>query len=120
MLNQLDRTFAALADPARRAMLTQLADGPASVSALAAPLDMSLSAVLQHITYLEDTGLVTTSKVGRTRVVTPAQGSLNQARDWIAAHEHAWSERLDRLGATLDALHSATSPDTALPDTEEA
>jgi DNA-binding transcriptional ArsR family regulator len=105
MLNQLDRTFAALADPGRRAMLTRLGTGPASVSELAAPLDMSLSAVLQHINYLEDTGLVTTHKVGRTRMVTPASGSLDDARDWITAHEQAWQRRFDDLGAALDDLH---------------
>lgn len=105
MLNQLDRTFAALADPGRRAMLTRLGRGPASVSELAEPLDMTLSAVLQHITYLEDTGLVTTHKVGRTRMVSPASGSLDGVRDWIAVHERAWQRRFDDLGAALDDLH---------------
>lgn len=107
MLNQLDRTFAALADPGRRAMLTRLAQGPASVSQLAEPLNMSLSAVLQHINYLEDTGLVTTHKRGRTRVVTPASAGLEGARDWIAAHEAAWHQRFDALGAALDTIHAA-------------
>src|SRR6478736_4697631 len=104
MLNQLDRTFAALADPGRRAMLSRLGGGPATVSELAQPLDMTLSAVLQHINYLEDTGLVTTEKHGRTRVVTAAPGGLDDARAWIAAHEAAWHERFDRLGAILDEI----------------
>lgn len=102
---QLDRTFAALADPGRRAMLSRLGVGPATVSELAEPLDMTLSAVLQHINYLEDTGLVTTRKVGRTRVVEPSLAGLDGARDWIAAHEAAWHSRFDRLGAALDALN---------------
>ena len=105
MLNQLDRTFAALADPGRRAMLSRLSEGPASVSELAAPLDMTLSAVLQHVTYLEDTGLVTSHKEGRTRIVTPNSESLGPAKAWIEAHEAAWHNRFDRLGAVLEQLH---------------
>lgn len=102
---QLDRTFAALADPGRRAMLSRLSSGPASVSDLAEPLHMTLSAVLQHVNYLEDTGLVTTRKEGRTRIVEPSPAGLAEAREWIAAHEVAWHARFDRLGAALDALH---------------
>jgi DNA-binding transcriptional ArsR family regulator len=104
--SQLDLTFQALADPGRRAMLSRLSVGPATVSELAEPLDMTLSAVLQHVNYLEDTGLVTTRKVGRTRVVAPAAAALGDARDWIAAHEAAWHDRYDRLGAALDAIYS--------------
>jgi DNA-binding transcriptional ArsR family regulator len=105
MLNQLDRTFAALADPGRRAMLSRLSQGPATVSELATPLDMSLSAVLQHVNYLVDTGLVVTHKEGRTRVVSPAPGGLDSAREWIDAHEAAWHGRLDRLGTALDQIY---------------
>ncbi|NTV40526.1 MAG: helix-turn-helix transcriptional regulator [Demequinaceae bacterium] len=110
----LDRTFAALADAGRRDMLARLSLGPASVSELAVPLDMSLSAVLQHVHVLEDTGLVTTAKQGRSRIVTPSGDGLATARTWIAAHEAAWGARLDRLGSALDTLHapneSLTSP----------
>jgi DNA-binding transcriptional ArsR family regulator len=110
-VSQLDRTFAALSDPGRRAMLSRLSVGPATVSELAEPLNMTLSAVLQHINYLEDTGLVSTRKEGRTRVVEPATGGMDAARDWIAAHEAAWHSRFDRLGAALDSLHAdATQP----------
>ena len=63
----LDKAFAALADPARRAMVERLAQGPASVSELAAPLPMSLAGALQHLKVLEDSGLVTSSKQGRVR-----------------------------------------------------
>ncbi len=108
----LDRTFAALADAGRRDMLARLALGPASVSELAEPLDMSLSAVLQHVHVLEDTGLVTTAKQGRTRLVTPSGDGLAAARTWIAAHEAAWGDRLDRLGAALDTIHASTNSPT--------
>jgi DNA-binding transcriptional ArsR family regulator len=104
MLTELDRTFQALADPGRRAMLSRLSVGPATVSELAEPLSMTLSAVLQHVNYLEDTGLVTTRKEGRARIVEPALAGLAEARDWIAAHEAAWHSRYDKLGAALDAL----------------
>ena len=86
-------------------MLSRLAQGPASVSELAAPLDMTLSAVLQHVTYLEDTGLVSSHKEGRTRIVTPNAASLGPAKAWIEGHEAAWQLRFDRLGAVLDQLH---------------
>ena len=108
MLSSLDRTFAALADPGRRAMLTRLAQGPATVTELAAPLDMSLSAV-QHVNYLVDTGLVVTQKQGRTRTVAPAPGGFDAAREWISQHEAAWHGRLDRLGSALDQMY-ATPP----------
>lgn len=94
-------------------MLTRLAQGPATVSELAAPLDMSLSAVLQHVNYLVDTGLVTTHKEGRNRVVSPSPGALEPARDWIAAHEAGWHRRLDELGAALDLIHGGAP--AALP-----
>lgn len=121
MLHQsdvLDRTFAALADAARRHMLARLSRGPASVSELAEPLDMSLSAVLQHVHVLEDTGLVTTSKRGRTRIVSQSGDGLAAASAWIAEHEAAWDTRLDRLGAALDALHSPTPTEIATPSEE--
>lgn len=106
MLTTLDHTFQALADPGRRAMLTRLSAGPATVSELAEPLHMSLSAVLQHVNYLEDTGLVVTRKEGRTRIVEPSPNGLRDVREWIAAHEAAWHARFDRLGAALDAINS--------------
>ena len=103
--SQLDRTFLALADPGRRAMLTRLGVGPATVSELAEPLHMTLSAVLQHVNYLEDTGLVTTRKEGRTRIVEPSPDGLRDVRDWVAEHEAAWHARFDRLGAAMDLIY---------------
>jgi DNA-binding transcriptional ArsR family regulator len=110
----LDRTFGALADPARRSMVDRLARGPATVTELAGPLQMSLSAVLQHVRVLEDSGLVATSKLGRTRVVTPSGNSLDTARDWIREREAFWHTRLDALGEVL-ASSAAAAPSAAAP-----
>jgi DNA-binding transcriptional ArsR family regulator len=74
---------------------------------------MSLSAVLQHVHVLEDTGLVTTAKQGRSRIVTPSRDGLAAAGAWIAAHEAAWGARLDRLGSALDTLHAPTESFTS-------
>jgi DNA-binding transcriptional ArsR family regulator len=105
MLNQqpsLDRTFHALADPGRRAMLERLTRGPASVSQLAEPLDMTLSAVVQHLAVLEDSGLVRTQKVGRVRTCQIEPGALSLAEQWINERRLLWERRLDRLGDYLN------------------
>lgn len=103
MLNyQLDKTFAALADPARRAMVERLAAGPATVSELAKPLPMSLPAVMLHLKVLEDCGLVTSQKLGRVRTCRIAPQMLSQAEQWVAQRRQMWERNLDRLGAYLD------------------
>jgi DNA-binding transcriptional ArsR family regulator len=103
MLNyKLDRTFAALADPARRTMVERLAGGPATVSELARPLPMSLPAVLLHLKVLEDCGLVTSQKVGRVRTCRIAPQMLSQAEKWVSERREMWERSLDRLGAYLD------------------
>lgn len=103
MLNyQLDRTFAALADPARRAMVDRLARGPASVSELAKPLPMSLPAVLLHLKVLEDSGLVTSQKVGRVRTCRIEPQMLSQAEIWVSERRQMWERNLDRLDAYLN------------------
>ena len=98
---QLDRMFQALADPARRGMVERLSRGPASVSELANPLSMSLSAVMQHLQVLEASGLVRSQKVGRTRTCHIDPHALGQAERWITDRRLAWERRLDRLGAFL-------------------
>ena len=106
MLNQdasLDLMFQALADPTRRQIVKRLSEGPASVSELAAPLPMSLPAVVQHLQVLEQSGLVTTQKVGRTRTCSLDTGSLSQVEKWINDRRLGWQKRFDRLGAFLDA-----------------
>ena len=97
----LDRVFHALADPARRAMLERLTRGPASVSELAAPLAMSLPGVVQHLAVLEDSGLVSSRKVGRVRTCQIEPMSLQKAEQWINERRILWERRLDRLGDYL-------------------
>jgi DNA-binding transcriptional ArsR family regulator len=107
MLNQsaaLDLTFQALADPARRAMLERLSRGPAAVSELAQPLTMSLPAVLQHLTVLENAGLVTSAKTGRVRTCQLGGPALAQAQDWLNARKAEWEARFDRLETYLNVL----------------
>ena len=99
----LDRMFEALADPTRRLMVERLSRGPASVSELAAPLPMSLPAVVQHLHVLEDSGLIRTQKVGRTRTCMIDTSALSQVEQWINDRRTGWEKRLDRLGAFLDA-----------------
>jgi DNA-binding transcriptional ArsR family regulator len=103
MLNyQLDKTFAALADPARRAIVERLVSGPASVSELARPLPMSLPAVMLHLKVLEDSGLVTSRKEGRVRTCRIEPKMLSQAENWVSERRRMWERNLDRLGAFLD------------------
>jgi len=107
MLNQvadpadLDRVFQALADPGRRLMLERLTTGPASVSELGRPLDMSLAAVLQHVQVLEASGLVLSRKLGRTRTCTLNVPALRSAETWISERRTLVERRLDRLGEYL-------------------
>lgn len=105
MLNQstpLNLAFQALADPTRRAMVERLSQGPASVSALAQPLAMSLPAVLQHLQVLEASGLVRTEKVGRVRTCQIELAALQTVAQWIVERRTTWELRLDRLGDFLD------------------
>jgi DNA-binding transcriptional ArsR family regulator len=129
VLNQslsLDLMFAALADASRRSMVERLSRGPASVKELAAPLAMSLPAVLQHLQVLETSGLVRSQKVGRVRTCRIEPVALQAAEQWIADRRSGWERRLDRLGGYLSATEpSATQPshtqpsDTQPSDTQE-
>ena len=99
----LDRAFHALSDPGRRWMVDRLTRGPASVSELAAPLDMSMSAVVQHLKVLEASGLVRSAKVGRVRTCHVQPDALRAAEGWLTARRLEWERRLDRLGDYLAA-----------------
>ncbi len=97
----LDRTFAALSDGTRRDILTRLSHGPASISALAQPFAMSLTGLKKHVQVLEEARLVTTEKVGRTRMCRLAPGHLDEAAQWVDVLRSRWDRKLDGLEAYL-------------------
>lgn len=97
----IDRLFHALGDPTRRAMLDRLSQGPQSVSALAAPLGITLTAVAQHLQILEECGLAHTEKLGRVRTCRIESAGFDALEQWIRNHRTVWERKLDRLGALL-------------------
>jgi DNA-binding transcriptional ArsR family regulator len=105
MLNHpaLDLVFQALADSSRRTMVERLGRGPASVSELAQPLDMSLPAVIQHLRVLETSGLVRSEKMGRVRMCRIEPKAFAAAEGWFAKRRATWERRFDRLDAFLAA-----------------
>ena len=103
----LSATFAALADPTRRAMLSRLSQGEASVNELAAPFKMSLPAVSKHIKVLEKAGLLTKTINAQQRPCKIDGVQLKQAVDWIDQYKQLWEGRLDRLDAYLVELHAS-------------
>jgi DNA-binding transcriptional ArsR family regulator len=104
----LDQTFRALADPSRRSIVVRLSRGPASVSELAAPLAMSLPAVVQHLDVLQKSGLVSSVKVGRVRTCRLEPGPMRSVEGWIGQHRATWEVQLDRLGDVLNATYRRT------------
>jgi DNA-binding transcriptional ArsR family regulator len=99
----LDSTFAALADPTRRALIAQLeARESVSVSELARPFPMSLPAIMKHLDVLSDAGLITRKKTGRTVTCQLAAAPMEQAMHWLNHYQRFWSERLDRLAAFVE------------------
>ncbi|HXZ22542.1 MAG TPA: metalloregulator ArsR/SmtB family transcription factor [Pseudolabrys sp.] len=99
----LDRTFAALADPTRRALLARLSEKDAlSVSELAKPFSMSLPAVMKHLDVLSDAGLVGREKNGRVVSCHLRAEPMRDANDWLNRYQKFWTERLDRLAAFLE------------------
>ncbi|HEX9999677.1 MAG TPA: metalloregulator ArsR/SmtB family transcription factor [Actinoplanes sp.] len=100
-LKHLDLMYGALADGSRRTMVDRLSRGPATVKELAAPLTMSLPAVLQHLRVLEESGLVRSRKSGRVRTCHLQPAALQAAEQWIADRRAGWVRRLDRLETYL-------------------
>lgn len=98
----LDRTFSALSDPTRRHILERLARGPATISELAQPFDISLPGLLKHVRILEAADLVVTEKRGRTRQCRLGSEPLHEAAQWIQTYRSHWEGRLDRLGGYLE------------------
>src|SRR5437764_4309896 len=107
----LDRTFAALSDPTRRALLARLGarDG-VSVSELAKPFAMSLPAIMKHLDVLSDAGLVTREKTGRVVACRLAAKPMEQAMEWLNRYARFWSENLDRLAAFVVEDQWPTNP----------
>jgi len=98
--SKLDRTFAALVDPTRRAILAHLErESSVSVSDLARPFAIKLPAVMKHLDVLSDAGLITRSKTGRTVAVQLAAGPMKDAMNWLQRYERFWTGRLDRLAS---------------------
>jgi len=99
----LDRTFAALADPTRRAMLARLAQrDEVSISELAKPFTMSLPAVMKHLDVLSDAGLVKREKTGRIVACRLRAEPMRDANEWLERYQKFWNERIDRLAAFLE------------------
>ena len=97
----IDRLFHALGDPTRRAILDRLVERPMSVSRLAEPLGITLTAVAQHLQVLEEVRLVRTEKLGRVRTCRIEPEGFRALEEWMKAHRTAWESKLDRLGAFL-------------------
>jgi len=102
----LSATFAALADPTRRAILARLATGEASVTELAEPSEMSMPAVSKHLKVLERAGLITRARDAQWRPCRLEPAPLQQVEDWIERHRRIWEERLDRLDDLLRELQA--------------
>jgi DNA-binding transcriptional ArsR family regulator len=98
---QLDRVFHGLADPTRRAVLGKLSNGPAAVSELAEPFNMSLPSFLQHLDVLESCGLVKSRKAGRVRTYRLTPQPLRVAEGWLEKQRSLWNRRLDQLDTYL-------------------
>jgi DNA-binding transcriptional ArsR family regulator len=104
---QIDRTFAALADPTRRSILERLGRGSATISELAEPFEISLTGMKKHVRVLEDAGLVATEKVGRARRCSLGPRRLEDVQEWIDTYRRMLEERLDRFGELLESTKEA-------------
>lgn len=101
-MTTLDQTFAALGDGTRRAILARLAQGETALSDIAAPFDMSQTAVSKHVRVLADAGLVRVSKRGRTRYCRLEAAPMKQAADWLETYQTFWEDRFDALAQHLE------------------
>jgi len=110
-MNHLDHTFAALADPTRRAILARLALGEATVGELAAPFEISLPAISKHLRVLEGAELISRERRAQQRVCRLKPEALKTASDWIEENRRLWEERFDRLDAYLRELQGKGTTD---------
>lgn len=104
-----DSVFQALSNPTRRKVLERLSTGPATVSELAAPFDMQLPSFVQHLSVLEDSRLVRSTKRGRVRTYEFAPERLKVAEDWLARRRRLWEARLDRFDSYVNQLKKRES-----------
>jgi len=102
--DQLSLTFAALADPTRRAILARLADGEATVNELAEPFSISLQAISKHLKVLERAGLITRGRDAQWRPCRLEPAPLENASDWIERYREIWRDRFDRLEQEIQAM----------------
>jgi DNA-binding transcriptional ArsR family regulator len=109
--DRLDATFAALADPTRRAILAQLARGEASVSELTRPFAMSQPAISKHLKVLERAGLVSRRRDAQRRPCRLEARALRDATEWLVDYRRFWTESFERLDELLDALQNPTATD---------
>jgi DNA-binding transcriptional ArsR family regulator len=100
----LDRAFSALADPTRRAIVIRLCDGPKSVSELSEPFEIALPSLLKHVRVLEQSGLISSEKIGRVRTCKVEPQALQATEAWIHQHIAAWEKRLDRMEAHIERM----------------
>ena len=107
MQDQLSSTFAALADPTRRAILARLALGETSVTELAKPFEMSMPAVSKHLKVLERAGLIARGREAQWRPCRLEAGPLKEAASWIEEYRRFWEQSLDRLDAYLREIQAA-------------
>ena len=105
--DELSRTFAALADPTRRAIVARLARGDATVNELAAPFEMTLPGISKHLKVLERCGLISRTRSAQFRPCHLEREALDAVADWIGDNQRIWSERFDKLGEHLRSLHEA-------------
>jgi DNA-binding transcriptional ArsR family regulator len=110
---RLDATFAALADPTRRAILARLSAGDATVNELAEPFDLSLPGISKHLKVLERSGLITRRREAQFRPCHLEREALDAAVDWIETHRRRWTERFDKLD---DHLRTLQTPSNGDPD----
>jgi DNA-binding transcriptional ArsR family regulator len=110
MTDHLSTTFAALADPTRRAILARLSSGEASVKELAEPFDMTLPAVTKHLKVLQRAGLITQGRKAQWRPCRLEAGPLREVSDWVAQYRRFWDESFDRLDEYLKELQEREKP----------
>jgi DNA-binding transcriptional ArsR family regulator len=108
----LNETFAALADPTRRAIVMRLADGEATVNELAAPFDISLPAISRHLKVLESAGLIARGRSGQLRPCRIEAGPLKEIADWVERYRGFWDQSFDRLDTFLSNLKDKDDADT--------